>query len=130
MLPLSKRKRGGISAMDSISAFIGDVDFWRNAAAGLGIIATAIVSIGIIYSRFFSPFLARPLASALRKELGEEVLIIIGSDEVQHVIQETVSSEMGVVIDHLMDVSERLEVVEVRTAAILRRGQNVRSGDE
>lgn len=119
---------------------LSDIIFWRQLATYLGIFAGILVSLGIIQVKFISPFLAKPLAKALKAELRDEVIDALKSPESQEFIQEAVAKETSVVVGHIHDFERRtdqkfsaldirIKQLENNTKRLVDRPQNQRTGD-
>lgn len=95
-------------------------------AAVLGSVAAIITSVSVIWSRTVGPYLAKPIAKAIRHELTEAVEIIFADSPVIHehireVTQEVVAKESAVIVAHLRDHEERLSRIEEQTAFVADR---------
>lgn len=124
-------------------AAIIDLEFWKTIAAGLGIVAAALTALGIIHQKAISPWIAKPVAKALQRELEDQIeLILFGDkmmDQLKEVIQEQVVEGNTVVVEMLKEHEHRLDSIEQNqqkllvtvqrgnTAAAKRRTQNRRN---
>lgn len=132
--------------MWSFLAFIiTELDFWKNIAAVLGVIAAALVSLGVIHQKAISPWIAKPVAKALQRELEDQVELILFGDkmmeQLKEVVQEQVVEGNTVVVEMLKEHETRLDSIEHNqrkllvtvqrgnNAAAKRRSQN-RAGDK
>lgn len=94
----------------------------RNVAAILGIMASIVVSVGIIHTKAIGPWVAKPIAKAIRHELTDAVEAIILSDLIQHLlteqIEEVVTHEMQQVLRVLAEHDARLKRIENNTSFV------------
>lgn len=108
-----------------VLASLSDLYFWRNIVLGLAAAASAITSIGIINSKVIAPYLAKPLANALQKELSEMVEAIVLSDpitlQIEEVVEEVVARESGVLIQHIMEMKEEMRLMSFRLSQVEQR---------
>lgn len=92
--------------------------FWRNVVLVLAGIASVVTSIGIINSKVIAPLIAKPLANALKKELGELIEATILSDPLmaqfgEH-IEEVVARESGLIVHEVALVKADIRALKVR----------------
>lgn len=91
---------------------------WRNwfdaAAYTTAGLAAIVGGWAIIYGKFISPLIARPLARHLKEELKEEVVTVLKSQEVTDFIQESIAQETAVVLEYIQDLQGRSDNVEKR----------------
>lgn len=98
-------------------AQILDIDHLKSFSTVTGLVAGLILSIGIINTRFVAPFLARPLAKALRSELTETIEAILLSDAVMaqfnEQIEEVVVKNTQPIVQELVGLESRVTKIEV-----------------
>lgn len=82
----------------------------------LGMIAAVIIAIGIIHTKVVAPWIAKPVAKAVKNELIDAVEAIILSDLIQDGLKETieehVTHEMRQILAILHEHDERLIRIE------------------
>jgi flagellar biosynthesis/type III secretory pathway M-ring protein FliF/YscJ len=67
-------------------------------AALFAAIATIITAIGLIWRKIINPTIARPLTKAMRKQLDDEIMEILHSDEIRSAIREAIITHVNEVL--------------------------------
>lgn len=100
-------------------------DHIKNVAAVLGAIAVIIAAIGTIHVKITGPWIARPVAKAIKHELSDLVEVIVLSDPIQQLFkeaaEEVVAHEMREVLELLHEHGLRLERIENSTGFLVSR---------
>lgn len=110
-------------------------DLWKNVAAVLGVIASIIAALGVIHSKVIAPWIAKPVAKAVRGEMVEFVeIVFLESDvlreHVREITEETIALNLVPVVEMLRDHHNRLERIEKGTKFIADRVRARDVGEE
>lgn len=107
--------------MPDPSPYLFSFDAWvfiTRVAAVLGVISGILVSAGIIHARVIGPWVAKPVAKAIRHELSEAVEAIILSDLIQGHIkehtEEIVAHEMVQVMRVLAEYDDKITTLDTK----------------
>lgn len=93
----------------------------ENASKILGMIAAVIIAVGVIHTKVVAPWIAKPVAKAVKHELVDAVRDIIISDLIQENLQQALKETVEAIIlsdfiqDQLKEVIEEHVSHEMRT---------------
>lgn len=103
-----------------------DLSTWQTIVAFFVSVASLVAALAVINSKFVAPYLAKPIAKAVKNELTEFVEVAFVGSEVLHehikeTTEEIVGREMKVLITMMRNHEARLEAIERNTAYVKNR---------